>query len=1095
MRICFVCCEYPPGPHGGIGASTQTLARALAQAGHELRVAGLYPRDYPAPDYQEDHGVHVWRLRGWPTRLGWLSDRYRLFRLVARWAKTGQLDLIDVPDYQGWAAGWSRLPVPVIARWCGSGSAIRTANDQRVPGSTSFFERASLHRCDYHCAKSAYLARQTQMVFGLPPPRAIIPNAVELPKLTASPTRLAHQVIFTGTMNANKGIVSLIRAWPYVVAAQPKAELHVFGKDGRAPQGGLMQAYLLTQLDPRLHASVHFHGHVKREEVFEHLAASRVGVFPSYSEGFANAPVEAMACGCPTIISNRSSGPEIVRHGIDGLTVNPDDPRDIADAICRLLEDDHLAQRCGESARQRVEDNFSLTRIVADNEAFFRQCLEDFARRHPLLSPSVRSAEGVANGSAADPEPSPGNSGSTRDIASSWEEAASGVQETIASHIARQAGQAVPLGELAPKGEPTDGCTVAVCTYRRAASLTRFLDSLAAGDRRPERLVIVDASPDEETEKALLARQDLDRLGESFLYFRVLEPLTGLTRQRNFALRWVATDRVAFFDDDIVLDPHCLIELEKAHRAQDADVVGVAAVIENQQQRPNGLWRLRRWLGMIGPLRPGTYCRSGLSIPWSFLPPGDALVEGQWLPGGATMWKTAVVRRLGFCENLDGYGQAEDLEFSLRAARQGKLFLAQAARATHLHEAQGRPNYFRLGYMAIFNRYQIHRQMLQDRRPRDVAWFAYAWSIDTLLLTRHLLRPHRTKATLQQIIGRIQAAVDLLGRRDRNAGQEPVARRSPKPVVVRSPETVGGEASDRTTRVERPSVMVFWDYDTQWGADRSHNPNKLRDWGFLEFENTERLLELHAQYQVPACFAVVGAAALPGERPYHDPAQIRRIHAAGHEVGSHSFHHDWLPALDRNALRATLRESKDALEQCLGVAVQTFVPPWNQPFDYPAGWSFSLSERRCGGPERTDLGRLCASLYETGYRFCRVAYRPLWQRLAESVRGRRLDRPSRREKIAGVTCVRLNSSGFDAHTLDLLEHVTRDGGILVAYGHPHSLRAGNSQDESRLVPFLQRVQQLQRQGAIAVRQPRDILQEEPTTAMCAMPLNLLNPEP
>src|SRR4051812_42902564 len=145
------------------------------------------------------------------------------------------------------------------------------------------------------------------------------------------------------------------------------------------------------------------------------------------------------------------------------------------------------------------------------------------------------------------------------------------------------------------------------------------------------------------------------------------------------------------------------------------------------------------------------------------------------------------------------------------------------------------------------------------------------------------------------------------------------------------------------------TLLFFWDYDTQWGADRSRGPGGPKNWGHLEFPNTDRLLELHAQYEIPACFAVVGAAALPGERPYHDPGQIRRVHEAGHEVGSHSFHHDWLPGLNRRALLQTLSASKDALEQCVGARVVSFVPPYNQPFDYPGGWSFSISERRGAG--------------------------------------------------------------------------------------------------------------------------------------------------
>ncbi|HET9794575.1 MAG TPA: polysaccharide deacetylase family protein [Thermoanaerobaculia bacterium] len=269
-------------------------------------------------------------------------------------------------------------------------------------------------------------------------------------------------------------------------------------------------------------------------------------------------------------------------------------------------------------------------------------------------------------------------------------------------------------------------------------------------------------------------------------------------------------------------------------------------------------------------------------------------------------------------------------------------------------------------------------------------------------------------------------------------------------------------------------LLFFWDYDTQWGGDRSRLPGGPKEWGALEFANTERLLELHAEHEVPACFAVVGSAALAGDRPYHDPAQIRRIHAAGHEIGSHSHRHEWLPGLGAAALRETLASSKNALEQCIGAPVATFVPPWNQPFDYPGGFSFSLSERRHGGADRTDLGRLCETLRETGYRFCRVAYRPMHQRLAEIVVRRRLDQKGRIEKIRGIACARLNTpGGFARRTVEVLRRSARRGGLVVVYGHPHSLTLGNSQDERHLAPFLQLVSAMCKAGELRVTLPRE----------------------
>jgi hypothetical protein len=272
------------------------------------------------------------------------------------------------------------------------------------------------------------------------------------------------------------------------------------------------------------------------------------------------------------------------------------------------------------------------------------------------------------------------------------------------------------------------------------------------------------------------------------------------------------------------------------------------------------------------------------------------------------------------------------------------------------------------------------------------------------------------------------------------------------------------------------TLLFFWDYDTQWGADRSRLKGGAKDWGHLEFTNTEELLELHAEYDVPACFAVVGSAALPGRRPYHDPEQVRRIHAAGHEVGSHSHRHEWLPQLRRPELLETLRRSKETLEQCIGAPVVTFVPPYNQPFDYAAGWSISLAERREAGADRTELGRLCEALRETGYQFCRVAYRPLPVRLAEYVLRRRLDFPERLTGIAGVVCVRLNTPcGFHDTPTRMLHRCADRGGLVVVYGHPHSLRAASSQDVSHLVPFMKEVRRLREDGRIVTRLPRELL--------------------
>lgn len=306
------------------------------------------------------------------------------------------------------------------------------------------------------------------------------------------------------------------------------------------------------------------------------------------------------------------------------------------------------------------------------------------------------------------------------------------------------------------------GCAVAVCTYMRAQSLSRFFDSLRRQSRLPDQLIIVDASPDEETHTMLRTRTDLAGLARHILYFRVRGPLKGITRQRNFALRCVLTDRVAFFDDDVILDPACIGEMENVLRTDG--IVGVGASLSSEAWQPSLRWRMKRLLRIVPQLAAGRYWRSGMGTPWAIAEPTDAVIEGDFLPGAGMMWKTDPARRIGFCEEFVGYAQGEDLDFSLRMRHKGKLVMAGQARLEHLCDPNGRPGVYETGYMQIYNHFRIHRRAITERSLSTTAWFVYAWSLDTLFLTHNLLRPRKCWYCCKLIAGRLRATWDIVRR-------------------------------------------------------------------------------------------------------------------------------------------------------------------------------------------------------------------------------------------------------------------------------------------------------------------------------------------
>lgn len=379
MKLCFICCEYPPGVSGGIGTFVRMLSTHLVTAGHQVRVIGLYERGHSGKDYEEDEGVGVWRLKHEGRRLGWLQGRRRMYQTIVRWAQNGEVDLVEVPDWQGMAAGWPKVFFPVVVRLHGSSTFYSKEIGRKHNWRMYWLEKLALKRADYLCSVSRYTAERTRDAFHLSRGAdEIIYNGVEVKECLGISRRNANKVVFAGTLNKTKGIESLIRAWSTVVRRHEKAELHVFGRDGTSPRGGSMTEYLQGLLNEGIKGSVQFHGHVNRDRLIEELGNARVCVFPSRSEAFGLVVTEAMSTGCPTIFTRRASGPELIESEVHGLLVEPDNSDELESAILRLLQDDDLAERLGHAAWERIRNNFSIEAVLPRNIKFFQDCVARF---------------------------------------------------------------------------------------------------------------------------------------------------------------------------------------------------------------------------------------------------------------------------------------------------------------------------------------------------------------------------------------------------------------------------------------------------------------------------------------------------------------------------------------------------------------------------------------------------------------------------------------------------------------------------------------------------------------------------------------------
>ncbi len=162
-----------------------------------------------------------------------------------------------------------------------------------------------------------------------------------------------------------KGIPDALEAFAQVRDAYPNAHFVIAG-DG--PLRDAIEAQIATL---NLTDRVHLLGW--RDEPLRVVAALDLLLMPSTREGFGMTLLEAMSQSVPVIGSTASAIPEVILNNETGLTVPPNDPDALADALRRLLSDAALRQRFGQMGRERLEKQFNAQRMIDETFAVYQR--------------------------------------------------------------------------------------------------------------------------------------------------------------------------------------------------------------------------------------------------------------------------------------------------------------------------------------------------------------------------------------------------------------------------------------------------------------------------------------------------------------------------------------------------------------------------------------------------------------------------------------------------------------------------------------------------------------------------------------------------
>lgn len=376
MHICFLCNEYPPGMHGGIGAFTQTLARKLVVQGHQVSVLGI--GSVPLKVTRQDAGVCVCQLPA--TRLPWagfLLNGARLRHEIAEMSLRTPFDLIEGPE-SAFAMLSARSDVARIIRMHGGHHFFAATLGSRPRLWRSCLERRSFALADALCAVSQFVADETKRLLRIRDrPIRVVPNPVDTERFRPRPevSVVPGRIVFVGTLCEKKGIRQLIQALPRILRSVPHARLLVVGRDSIDPgTGGSYREGLIQSI--HLESRISFKDHLENSDLPSELAAAEVLVFPSHMEAQGLVVIEGMAMGKPVVASGTGPGPELIEHGVSGLLCNPHDPASIAAAVIAVLKDRNLAGVLSRSARQRAVSHFSIGTLVHRNEEFYQDCME-----------------------------------------------------------------------------------------------------------------------------------------------------------------------------------------------------------------------------------------------------------------------------------------------------------------------------------------------------------------------------------------------------------------------------------------------------------------------------------------------------------------------------------------------------------------------------------------------------------------------------------------------------------------------------------------------------------------------------------------------
>ena len=311
-------------------------------------------------------------------------------------------------------------------------------------------------------------------------------------------------------------------------------------------------------------------------------------------------------------------------------------------------------------------------------------------------------------------------------------------------------------------------------TRDRCATLARVFHSVGAQSAQPVEIVVVDASASNET--AALCEKTIPGLQSRVIYHRAI--MAGAIEQRNQAMSYATQDSILFMDDDIVLEPECVLRLWEALNG-DQSIGGVNAMITNQRYFPPGTVSRTLFRILHGRHEP-SYAGKCIGPACNLLPEDrddlPEVVEVEWLNTTCTLYRRQAMPNPPFISEQVGKNlklpsfPMEDLALSLMVRKKWRLANARTARIFHdsqpgVHKA----NAGVLSRLELLNRHYLMTRILERYRLRDYLKLALFQAFG---VTSPLTRLAAWRSLPPVLLGRAAAIRDIVFSSGNSNGQE-----------------------------------------------------------------------------------------------------------------------------------------------------------------------------------------------------------------------------------------------------------------------------------------------------------------------------------